>query len=1047
MLSRLAGIVALIVPIVAFAQTDVIDVPMDASWTAHPGWTGTETAAEHSAEPTDQGLSLRASGDGGVMVWARYPDTPTDVSKMGFVTMRYRAEGIDPGLVSYLLYLAGPEDTGMLAHNLAMAASDLVIDGQWHTATTTLHSYGKVKTFALRFGALQGKVGKLDVAYLRFTPAPPLNKLSELVPWEAGQGGVVTEPVDLSALRQSSVADVQKALDLSDWFTQSEVTVSGVRFTVPTEGPAAISTGVEEKPAIEIPVHRSGRALCLLMGAKFPYKMLGYSGWVPGDMTDRPEQFMLSVHYADGAVTEHVPYCVNQAKHGVWRGLNVYAVPLEPGRPVQTLVAKDGMRTSSFHLVAASIAQDDVVPSPSSAACKTPAGAPPLAIEPSLELQGNRLLVRTQAGEMVLDLAGGIPSLSAVRNGCNPDCGLQAKPVPLLSIAQGRNVYAPETFRLAETPAVSRQTAQLKLSSDEARVAAMLSLAVRDRELSMGLTVENTAAEARTLDITFPQVRLDTARPRDAWYFYPRMCPVWSSAEGTYEEPYGGQFPVQFLDMYDRQSGGGLSIGTRGREFQQRYYRLTKQGGVLSAHVQYRNHPTTGPGACFSCPESVLALHGGDFHPALDAYLSWFRSWYRPARPRLDWYRKIWNFRTYWTHTMGDGDPESNLFDRAQGDFRTRHFIDKDRELYGQVDMAHLFDWRVSEKYGRYGDFSHFDDIGGLDKFRAMVKGFQDQGIRLGLYLDCYLCSRKSLVGQAHGDEWAIRRPDGSIPDTYTSPEDPMLNMCVLHPGWQNHLAQACANAVKLTGCDGVYLDEGTTDLEGYWCYSPDHGHPVPGVNQAGLMELVKKVRAAVPEGTAVYTEWSPADVFIPYLDGAYQASMHLSDIRVSPGFLQLARFTFPDFRVFTISNAGSMYDGIWEGLKYNLFSGVPLYTLSWGHDEEAYPLVRKISQILHEHQEGFLTTDPRPFIPTERSEVYCNQFPGAQETVWTLLNGRYDTVAGPVLRVRHVPGARYLDLWNGGKLTPRLESEDAVLEVTLGPRGVGVVAQVKSER
>jgi hypothetical protein len=326
-----------------------------------------------------------------------------------------------------------------------------------------------------------------------------------------------------------------------------------------------------------------------------------------------------------------------------------------------------------------------------------------------------------------------------------------------------------------------------------------------------------------------------------------------------------------------------------------------------------------------------------------------------------------------------------------------------------------------------------------------MVRQLQADGIRVGLYLDCYLCSRKSLVGQAHGEEWALRRWDGRLGDNYSTKDDPMLNLCVLHPGWQDHLATACARAVRETGCDGVYLDEGMTDYSAYWCWSKDHGHGVPGTNQAGLLELCRKVRTALPPGAALYTEWSPADVFIPYLDGAYQASLRSSEIRVSPGFLQLARFVFPDFRVFTISNAGSMYDGIWEGTKFNLFNGVPLYSLSWGHDEECLPLIRRMSRLLHEHADAFRTGTPEPYIETERQSVFANAFPGPSETVWTLWNGRYQTLTGSVLRVRHVAGARYLDLWNETDLVPVIEGEVAVLGTTLGPRGIGAVAQVRS--
>jgi hypothetical protein len=53
-----------------------------------------------------------------------------------------------------------------------------------------------------------------------------------------------------------------------------------------------------------------------------------------------------------------------------------------------------------------------------------------------------------------------------------------------------------------------------------------------------------------------------------------------------------------------------------------------------------------------------------------------------------------------------------------------------------------------------------------------------------------------------------------------------------------------------------------------------------------------------------------------------------------------------------------------------------------------------------------------------------------------------YATCRGPALRVRHVPGAKYLDLWNDRQLKTRVEGDSAELSVEIGPREVGCIAQ-----
>jgi len=50
------------------------------------------------------------------------------------------------------------------------------------------------------------------------------------------------------------------------------------------------------------------------------------------------------------------------------------------------------------------------------------------------------------------------------------------------------------------------------------------------------------------------------------------------------------------------------------------------------------------------------------------------------------------------------------------------------------------------------------------------------------------------------------------------------------------------------------------------------------------------------------------------------------------------------------ITWGGSLADGIYDGLRYSVFHGCTLYTLARGHDEEAFPLIRRINRRLREH-------------------------------------------------------------------------------------------------
>ena len=154
---RLLALSALLIGCPLLGQDGVISVPTDGTWAATPGWNPPNDRAEEWGLQEHEGyISLSASGGGGTMVWARHPDPPYDVSRMRFVTLRYRLSNIDPSLYSYLLYMNSAGDGGMLARNLIFGADDLIHDGQWHTATTTFHPFGTIGTLALRFRALEG---------------------------------------------------------------------------------------------------------------------------------------------------------------------------------------------------------------------------------------------------------------------------------------------------------------------------------------------------------------------------------------------------------------------------------------------------------------------------------------------------------------------------------------------------------------------------------------------------------------------------------------------------------------------------------------------------------------------------------------------------------------------------------------------------------------------------------------------------------------------------------------------------------------------------
>ena len=104
--------------------------------------------------------------------------------------------------------------------------------------------------------------------------------------------------------------------------------------------------------------------------------------------------------------------------------------------------------------------------------------------------------------------------------------------------------------------------------------------------------------------------------------------------------------------------------------------------------------------------------------------------------------------------------------------------------------------------------------------------------------------------------------------------------------------------------------------------------------------------------------------------------------------------------------------------------------------------LIAKTHRIMRDNRDAFTSLNPTPLVPTLAGDLYANEFPCARGAVWTLYNTGYTMYRGPVVEVKHVPGARYVDLWNDRELTAQVEGDTAIISAELPPRAVGCVAQ-----
>jgi len=558
--------------------------------------------------------------------------------------------------------------------------------------------------------------------------------------------------------------------------------------------------------------------------------------------------------------------------------------------------------------------------------------------------------------------------------------------------------------------------------------------------VELRMTLTNRGDVAREAAVTFPRLRaLGGPSVGDPSYCYPRRPLIIGDRPVHLRLPYSGIFPFQFMGV-QRDGGGGLYLMTCDTEAHEKTYGLRKNGTGDRARVELGvewKPRSLAPGETWRLPAARIGVYDGDWHGALDAYRRWLATWQQPQGPRPRWFREVFNFRQVFLHFALP--TPSGAFDPKTQELRLLESVQQDAKAFGGVDYVHLFDWGWTPTGGRVGDYAPWAYLGGSDALRRQIAELRDAGIPTGLYLEGYLADANTAIGLQHGEAWQMRDAEGKPHQRYA----PSLHMCPHVEEWRDHLAATARRAVQQTGAQGVYLDQlGFTNQ--YRCFSDLHGHP-PGVSVLrGETQLLSQVRAALPGDVVLYTEETPVDVNVPYLDGSFTYAMSVDD-GLSPARVNLSRFVWTDFKTFEIIRCdaplGDDVDAVWR----IFFNGEGIWLEG---EEDAWfsprvlTAIRTTHRILRAHRDAFVSTDVRPLVPTLHDGLYANRFTGSKHTVWTLLNSTDDRIEGAVLRERHCPGATYHDAISGKPLETKHQDGETVLSVSLPPGAVGCIVR-----
>lgn len=1076
-----------------------LPVPLDAaSWKSRQGLVPVDRLPAAFEARSEDGLRFSLSGamaKGKQMRWER-PWTAGEHAPGQWLVLEYRAQWAN----SVVLALLAKDAAGKPSVTTLVSAQDLVSDGLWHRLVVQRPYPAKPTTWRMLLDSHDShswfEVRRLEWVASPDQAGPALaedkqpSRRPDLQPLPL----TFNDRFDLLLTRPPMrVENDAVVLDGGAWFTHGDVSLEGVPFRVESkpgannliapppepkenndlvdhfgvQAPRRAVAPVSRDSRITVPVGREVSEVFLMLAAELPSRELHYFGGRSPSTLDTVEEFAVELVYESGVRDLAFPYSIQDDRHLIRRALGVYAVPAS-GERLAEVVLHNRKLGARVNLAAVTVNTGRQRLFPALAEEPKLLTAVPRTLDPSLKpfarREGDHLKLGNAHYELTLDAARLMTPVAITHRRLNNGAARVA-PVPLLEMEVAGKAIPAQQWKLESIKELPLGFEVNYLSTDAPQPLRCRVTARADDspEARFSLSVSNNGAQPVDAEIRFPVLRaLQLGEAADLQCFFPQYRNALGGDRATYYAYAGVAFPMQFFDVFDERAGGGIWLRTEDLADSQRDYFLSKQGDGASLHVAYPGLTTRLPsGGITAFPVTTLGFHAGDWRSAVGRYREWLATWYRPVKAQ----DKAWLRESFWLLaeiTDGVPEPYSKLppwYDPEKKKVLFRDILAEwERKAGHKPDILHLWDWThdptTIQRWGEYGG-RDYDNVGGQPAFKEAIADVQNNlGVAMSLYINATLCSKDTPAGQRLADK-ALQLPDGKpfirYRDTYC--------MCHATPEWIEHQIQTYQRLVRETGAKMLYVDQQATvqDVVNKTfcvCFHPGHGHPVPNrVNEADH-RFIRALREAVPGEVALYGEFPYTDTTTQFYDSAIHYYFHRgAGKRFSPVFdaestgqagevaLNLYRFLFPKLMHLDLP-LGITYNS-WHPLKFPFFNGEAIYDSFWNIDESrGHAFTLRAYELKKGFKDCFASDAPEMLVPTDRTFIYANRFPGKARTLWTLYNARPTTVRGTIITIPHHDGAAYRDEWNDKEIKACIRDGKAILSLELGPQSIGCITQ-----
>lgn len=1044
------------------------------------------------------------------MEWSASLAKPVSTENCRYAVMTFRADGIrrtyEP---KTMVSLHGISNSSAENAVTLLEANMALNDGRSHTLVKQLPAGFILQQFKVAIFT-EDDAPRLTLEKLEFVSEPPQIYTAEISADQAPSAQLPAgfASVDLGASLNGSLAQwhdrvlstFQTTLDGVRTLGPGIVNVSGVPFAI-ASGEKNLAMMPESQPAegqVEFlghPVDRkflepesrhdtlsvnvnggaqAREAFLLLALSANPVQRLGGQPHTALRLDD-VEILSIELTYDQGESEIAVPYSLaDQGCYIPARELGAYAVAVDPSRKLKTITLHNRQFGPNFALAAVTLNTSATPRVPELAQIGEPQRTRqnPAPAEQALSLThaNNRVSIKNQWYECEIDLTHGFV-IDKYVNRWNAAAPIELSDSAGLRVRVGNTVYTGRSFA-AKVMRVAPNSVELKLTSHrrELPLQILLTITAGDSpELRFVAQSSNTGAEAISPELCVPAIDgMTIGDLAQTSIFFPQYRNVITDQPIALRAPYGPEYTTQFMDIFSRPAGVGVTIRTDNAEQQMAHFALRKDDRGASGGVCFpADYNQLAPSQSRTHIPVSLIAHAGDWRTAVAQYREWVRTWHKPYRSQdKDYLINAWEVGCYRTSdVISWQDTKVAPFINAE---RTKWMTDEvfefEKKAHGHLpDFVHFFNWTYNDKkkrneYGVHGSDLAYEQVGGIEFFR---KGIDDMQTRLNMPVSLYTLPDRfrasavpdqELVKELVANAWhqePDKDSDASSHLRASGQPDGIYFTRFGHPRWTEYVINDIVKMQRDTGCKLVYID-----VFAFWSHLKGHNGVSP--RQADLM-LLKRLREMLPPDVALWSEYPVTDVASQWHDGALQYYfLHLNEVfarryndsdRAYDGVMRempisISRFVLPRYKNIGLTayieagNNPSQPDAMFVNGEANQEDTWRL------HHSRIREKLNRGYDVKRAYNDCFNSDNPSPQVDTATRGIIANEFPGENRTLWTLFNALPKTYNGIVLEIPHKDGATYRDVWNDKEISPTIENGIAKLAVRIDPQQPGCIVQ-----